>query len=243
LFASRKDQPVPLRHRRRGQDCLPPAGTSSSPSSLDGRPDHRNSRKSRSISSPCTRRAGRGTKERGTPVPPENGDRVSVGLIPRSRRRSVKSPKVKGKPIDPSPQPQPQAAEAIAFPVCTIVGVVEFGRKGKEPTRLSRLVGLSGIPSPAAGFRRRALFQEAASRQLRASRTPSATTTACLGPFGPTAPPHILEGSSKRATAVTLPTGLADTRSQPLVLESSVLSNKGRGRVGRNDRLDLNLGP
>jgi hypothetical protein len=37
------------------------------------------------------------------------------------------------------------------------------------------------------------------------------------GPFEPTAPPRkILRRNSERATAMTLPTGLADTRSQPL---------------------------
>jgi len=39
-------------------------------------------------------------------------------------------------------------------------------------------------------------------------------------------------------TAVTLPTGLADTRSQPLQRKEG-LSTKGRGRVGRLGRLDF----
>jgi hypothetical protein len=44
-------------------------------------------------------------------------------------------------------------AGGIAFPVCTIVGVEEFGRKGKEPARVSRLEAfqVSRAPPPDSG--------------------------------------------------------------------------------------------
>jgi hypothetical protein len=67
----------------------------------------------------------------------------------------------------------------------------------------------SDIPSPAAGFRRRALFQEAAPRQLRASLASSAAATASSGPFRPTALPHNFETELRTRIADDLAYGIS----------------------------------
>jgi hypothetical protein len=105
---------------------------------------------------------------------------------------------------------------ALTFPVCTIVGVEEFGMEGETGFEGVTPRPASDIPSPAAGFRRRALFQEAASRQSRASLASSAISITRSGPFEPTAPLQFFEAELRTAIAMTMPTGLADTRSQPL---------------------------
>jgi len=71
---------------------------------------------------------------------------------------------------------------------------------------------------------------------IKSEPTPSATTYRAHRPFRThrSASPSC-EGNSERTTAVTLPTGLADTRSQPLQWKEG-LSTKGRGRVGRLGR-------
>jgi len=164
--------------------------------------------KCRPITRPNTRREGRGTEERGTPVPPKNGGRVAAGGFPGSHRRSVKSPTETGRPNDPRPLLQLKAGgNSVPCLHNRRGGGVRDGR-GKG-TRVSRLGRRSGIPSPAAGFRRRALFQEAASRQLRASLAPSATTTARSGPFGPTAPPHNFEAELRTHDCSDLAYGIS----------------------------------
>jgi len=86
-------------------------------------------------------------------------------------------------------------------------------------------------------------FPRSQASPIKSEPTPSATTILRTGPFEPTAPPHRSdEGNSERTTAVTLPTGLADTRSQPLQRKEG-LSTKGRGRVGRLGRLDFGAEP
>jgi len=172
-------------------------------------PDHRNDR-TNAVPSQGPTRGGRGgvQKKEG----PLSHRRTAAGIRPAGSQNDhgdlSNHQQSLGRPSDPSPLLQPKL-EVKTFPVCTIVGVVEFGMEGEKPTRVSRLDRLSGIPSPAAGFRRRALFQEAASRQLRASLAPSATTIARSGPFGPTAPPHNIEAELRTRNRGDLAYGIS----------------------------------
>jgi len=114
---------------------------------------------------------------------------------------------------------------------------------GERPAKLSRLAAsqVSRAPPPDSGVvpfskEPRLANQERADsfghhnrafRPFRAHRSASQV---------------LREGNSERTTAVTLPTGLADTRSQPLQRKEG-LSTKGRGRVGRFGRLDFGFQP
>jgi len=172
-------------------------------------PDHWNGRTNAvPLQGPTRGGRGGGTEERGTPVPPKNGGRITAGWFPVSQRRSVKSPTETGRPNDPNSLLQLKAGgNSVPCLHNRRGGGVRDGRG--QGTRVSRLGRLSDIPSPAAGFRRRALFQEAASRQLRASLAPSATTIARSGPFEPTAPPHNFEAELRTCNRGDLAYGIS----------------------------------
>jgi hypothetical protein len=90
---------------------------------------------------------------------------------------------------------------------------------------------LPGIRDLTAGFRRRALFRGSASHQLRVATAPLAISvfhskaSSCL---------HRPQTSGeKMKTDMTVPTGLADSRDQPLILCARQAANvHGRTRMG-----------
>jgi len=169
--------------QRQRRENPPPIGMGSSPSFLDALPDHRNGQNiSRSIHKAQHAAGGAGVQRKRDPVPPKNVGRVTMadsrnfgGDLSNHRQNHRR-------PFGPSALPR-RLSRGKTFPVCTIVGVVEFGMEGERGAEGVTPRPLSDIPSPAAGFRRRALFQEAASRQSRASLAPSATTCRSFRPF------------------------------------------------------------